>query len=92
MLNQVIIVGRVIDISKNCEPNCSIITIGIKNNDDKTIPVSIYIKGNLINTIDVNLSVKDLVGVKGHFSLHAGGYAVIEGDKFTFLSAGRDKW
>lgn len=91
MLNQVIIVGRVIDISKNCEPNCSIITVGIKNNDDKTIPVSIYIRGNLVNTVNTSLSVKDLVGVKGHFSLHDGGYAVIEGDKITFLSAEGNK-
>lgn len=92
MLNQVIIVGRIIDISKNCEPNCSIITVGIKNNDDKTIPVSIYIKGNLVNTVDANLSIKDLIGVKGHFALHAGGYAVIEGDKINFLSDGGDEW
>lgn len=89
MLNQVVVVGRIVDIFDN--QIVMNIPRSYKNEhgeyDTDTIPVKLT--GNIFNNVKEYCKAGDLVGIKGVLESE-GITIVVRGDKVTFLSSTKE--
>lgn len=88
MLNQVVLVGRI----KEMHEGKIIISIprNYKNEDgeyDNDL-ITVFVRGQLNNTVQDYCSIEDIVGVKGKVSAEKDNI-IIKAEKITFLSASK---
>ena len=82
MLNQVLIVGRI----KELTTNSMLVTIDHPYKKDKESLIDVYVDGgNILNNVREHTLPNDIVGVKGYLIVESGLLKLI-GTKVTFLS------
>ena len=81
MLNQVVLVGRIMDIKDN------VLKMNIPERDAEDIRVNVELTGGMANNMKEYVAVGDLVGVKGKIANNARKGMKIKASKITFLSS-----
>lgn len=81
MLNQVVLVGRIMDIKDN------VLKMNIPERDAEDIRVNVELTGGMANNMKEYVAVGDLVGVKGKIANNARKGIKIKASKITFLSS-----
>ena len=81
MLNQVVLVGRVIDLKDN------VLKMNIPERDAEDIRVNVELTEDMLNNVKKYVAVGDLVGVKGKIVNNARKGMKIKASKITFLSS-----
>lgn len=81
MLNQVVLVGRIMDIKDN------VLKMNIPERDAEDIRVNVELTEDMVNNMREYVAVGDLVGVKGKIVNNARKGMKIKASKITFLSS-----
>lgn len=81
MLNQVVLVGRIMDIKDN------VLKMNIPERDAEDIRVNVELTEDMANNMKEYVAVGDLVGVKGKIANNARKGMKIKASKITFLSS-----
>jgi len=85
MINQYVVVGRIVSITKYGFTINATVRDGDKAWHDAVIPINIT--DSMKNNAMEYLKIGDVVGVKGHFDVNKSNKPIIVGDKLSFLSS-----
>lgn len=85
MINQYVIVGRIVSITKYGFTINATVREDEKTWHDAVVPINIT--DSMKDNVKEYLKEGDVVGVKGHFDINKSNKPVIIGDKLTFLSS-----
>lgn len=81
MLNQVVLVGRIIDVKDN------VLKMNIPERDAEDVRVNIELTEDMLNNVKKYVAAGDLVGVKGKIVNNTRKGIKIRASKITFLSS-----
>lgn len=81
MLNQVVLVGRIVDVKNN------VLKMNIPERDAEDIRVNVELTEGMMNNVKEYVAAGDLVGVKGKIANNTRKGMKIKASKITFLSS-----